>query len=177
MALLHPSTTVSRWWHGRFGARLLVELAVISALLLSYKYVRYLTRDAGQPAFDNARWVIDVERSMGLAVEGTMQDLALQSHTLIGFVNRYYVASHFAVTVGVCLWVYLRRPAVYTRIRWVLVGLTLAALAIHVAFPLAPPRMMSGSGIATRFSASKLTRVVTWVAHRVPVSALCMRAC
>ncbi|MDH3705849.1 MAG: phosphatase PAP2 family protein, partial [Acidimicrobiia bacterium] len=76
-----------------------------------------------------------------------MQDLALQSQGFMEFINQYYVTSHFAVTVTVMFWIYLRRPFVYARLRWVLIAITLAALAIHVAFPLAPPRMMSGTGL------------------------------
>ncbi|MGI9601726.1 MAG: phosphatase PAP2 family protein [Acidimicrobiales bacterium] len=137
---------IRHWWHSRLGHRLLVEMIGIAALILSYKYVRFLARDAGEPALDNARRVLDIERSMGFDIEEGIQDLALRSQAFMRFINHYYVASHFAVTFTVIFWVYLFRAHVYTRLRWVLIGITLSALAIHVAFPLAPPRMMSGTG-------------------------------
>jgi len=121
-------------------------MALIGALIVSYKYVRFLARDASEPALANARRVLDIERSMGFDIEAGVQDVALRSQAFMRFINQYYVASHFAVTFSVVFWIYLRRPAVYARLRWVLIGITLMALAIHVAFPLAPPRMMSGTG-------------------------------
>ena len=44
-----------RWWQSRLGHRLLVEIVLLSALIMSYKYVRLLARDAGEPAIANAR--------------------------------------------------------------------------------------------------------------------------
>ncbi len=140
------SPLYARWWRGRLGYRFLWEVMLIGSMILSYKYVRYLARDAAGPAYENARRVIDFERSVGLAFEHKLQELVLQSDHLIHLINRYYVASHFAVTIAVMFWLYLRRPNVYSRIRLVFVGVTITALVVHVAFPLAPPRMLSGYG-------------------------------
>lgn len=135
------------WWRSRLGRRFLLELGLIVGLVAGYRYVRYLAKDAGEPAIDNARRILEFERSIGADIEGGIQDLALQSQGFMEFINNYYVTSHFAVTVSVMFWIYLRRPFVYARLRWVLIAITVAALVIHVAFPLAPPRMMSGTGL------------------------------
>jgi hypothetical protein len=44
------------------------------------------------------------------------------------------------------VWACIRHPEGYRRIRAAFLGVTLAALAIHVAVPLAPPRMLRGEG-------------------------------
>jgi len=47
--------TTRRWWHSRFGGSLLRELALVVALLLVYKYARFLGRDHVSAALANAR--------------------------------------------------------------------------------------------------------------------------
>ncbi len=70
----------------------------------------------------------------------------MHSHTLVAFLNRYYVTVHFPLTVAFLLWVFFRHHSAYARIRNTFVSVTVAALAIHVAFPLAPPRMLPDAG-------------------------------
>ena len=70
----------------------------------------------------------------------------MHSHTLVAFLNRYYVTVHFPLTVAFLLWVFFRHHDAYRRIRNTFVSVTVAALAIHVAFPLAPPRMLPDAG-------------------------------
>jgi hypothetical protein len=53
---------------------------------------------------------------------------------------------HFTASVGFMAWVFLRHPQAWGRIRVWFLSVTLAGLAIHVAFPLAPPRMLSQHG-------------------------------
>ena len=61
--------SLSKLWHSRFGYRLLREALLIGSMLMFYKYVRYLARDASSVAMGNAQKVLDFERSKGLAVE------------------------------------------------------------------------------------------------------------
>jgi hypothetical protein len=44
----------------------------------------------------------------------------------------------------VLLWLSIWRPKAYPHVRWTIVALTGLALIGHIAFPLAPPRMMPG---------------------------------
>jgi hypothetical protein len=44
------------------------------------------------------------------------------------------------------IWLYARHPRGYAKCRRILIGLTLLALAVHVAYPLAPPRMFANLG-------------------------------
>jgi hypothetical protein len=63
---------------------------------------------------------------------------------VIGVLNRYYVWVHFPASIAFLVWVFARRRSDFPMIRTWFATVTLAALAIHVAFPLAPPRMTAG---------------------------------
>ncbi len=121
-----------------------LELAVVSTVYLLYRSGRLFTRDASTQAMRNAGLVIDVERSLGIFSEKAVQGWALGSDTVIDVMNRYYVGVHFPLTIAFLLWAYLRHPHAYRTIRTWFVIVTMAALAIHVGFPLAPPRMTPG---------------------------------
>jgi hypothetical protein len=121
-----------------------VELGVVTAVFLLYRSGRMFTRDATGEAMSNAEHVIDFERALGIFSEQAVQSWALGSQTLIDFLNRYYVAVHFPLTIAFLVWAYIRHQQAYRYIRTWFVGVTLAALVIHVGFPLAPPRMTSG---------------------------------
>jgi hypothetical protein len=119
------------------------ELAVMSILFVCYRQVRYLTRDHTGAATTNAHRVVGLEQRLGVFTESRVQEIALCSRALIGLLNRYYVTVHFPLTALLVVWVLVRHRAFFSPIRTWLYIVTAAALAIHVAFPLAPPRMLS----------------------------------
>ncbi|MGH3482039.1 MAG: phosphatase PAP2 family protein, partial [Nocardioidaceae bacterium] len=57
-----------------------------------------------------------------------------------------YATVHFPLTLAFLVWMFVRRPDYYLWIRRSLVILTSAALVGHLAFPLAPPRMLPQLG-------------------------------
>jgi hypothetical protein len=119
---------------------------MMGAVFAIYRQIRFLTRNDTDAAMDNANRVVDFERQFHFFSERTVQDLVMHSHTLVAFLNRYYVTVHFPLTVAFLLWVFFRHHDAYHRIRNTFVSVTIAALAIHVAFPLAPPRMLPDAG-------------------------------
>lgn len=56
----------------------------------------------------------------------------------------YYATLHFAVTIGVLVWLFVKRPHIYRGARTVLFTLTLIALAGFALYPVAPPRLLPG---------------------------------
>ena len=138
---------LGRWWRSRFGASFGRELALVVALLLVYKYGRYLiaTHHVDE-ALRNAREVIGLERALGVFSEARLQDLVERNVTVIRFLNGYYLLAHVAVTVVAFFWLYVRHFPMYRRFRNVMVVMTLTGLAVHVGFPLAPPRMFPKFG-------------------------------
>ncbi|WUI03470.1 phosphatase PAP2 family protein [Spirillospora sp. NBC_00431] len=130
------------------------ELVLIAVLFGLYKLGRLFSSDRVTEAFGNARGVWDLERTMNLPDEAAIQESILHSDALVYAANGYYAFVHFPATVLFLLWMYLRRPTHYRWIRRILVGLTAAALALHLLVPLAPPRMLPATGLidtAARF--------------------------
>lgn len=118
----------------------------MAGVFLAYRQIRFLSRNDTDAAMDNARRVVSAERWFGLFREGAVQDLALRSEAVIGLLNRYYVGVHFPLTIAFLVWVLARHPEGYRRIRTWFITVTIAALVVHVAFPLAPPRMLTDHG-------------------------------
>jgi hypothetical protein len=135
---------LTRFWNARYGGVLLREFVLLAAMLLLYKYVRFLVRNQTATAFDNASRVLRFEHAVGLAWEAPLQHLLLPYRGVIVAFNRYYVHVHFMGTIAFLVWAFVRSESGYKRVRSVLVVVTLAAMVIHALFPLAPPRMMPG---------------------------------
>ncbi|MFF0205618.1 phosphatase PAP2 family protein [Streptomyces sp. NPDC005017] len=126
---------------------LLREILLVAGLFLVYKLGRQLATGHTEAAFRNAHTVWDLERVLRLPGEGAVQSALLHGDTLVHTANVYYATVHFPATAAFLVWLYLRRPAHYVWARRVLAALTAAALALHLAFPLAPPRMLTATGL------------------------------
>ncbi|MEU3778010.1 phosphatase PAP2 family protein [Streptomyces sp. NPDC032472] len=137
--------------------RLIRELLLVAGLFAVYKAGRLLSTDRTDEAFRNAGRIWDAERLLHLPGEGAVQRLLLPGtgpgagagggagEVLVHAANTYYAAVHFPATALFLVWLYLRRPAHYLWTRRVLTAVTGAALALHLAFPLAPPRMLAAA--------------------------------
>jgi hypothetical protein len=60
--------------------------------------------------------------------------------------NAYYLFAHVVVTAVAFVWLYARHPQTYVRFRRVMIVMTFTGLVIHLAYPLAPPRMFPHLG-------------------------------
>ncbi|MFD1660599.1 phosphatase PAP2 family protein [Streptomyces caeni] len=118
------------------------EVLLVAGLFLVYKTGRVLADGHTAEAFRNAHRVWGWERSLHLPGEGAVQSALLHGDALVRPANVYYVAVHFAATGAFLVWLYIRRPGHYLWARRVLALVTGAALALHLTFPLAPPRML-----------------------------------
>ncbi|WP_327256681.1 phosphatase PAP2 family protein [Streptomyces sp. NBC_01244] len=127
--------------------RLIRELLLVVGLFAVYKCGRTLATGRTDEAFRNAARVWDAERALHLPGEGLVQRALLHSDALVHTANTYYAAVHFPATVLFLVWLYLRRPAHYLWTRRVLAVLTGAALVLHLAFPLAPPRLLGAADL------------------------------
>jgi hypothetical protein len=124
-----------RWWQ---------ELLLIAVLYGGYT----LTRDALPPhkttAFRRAASVLSLERWLHIDIEHWANQLVAGTHWLAYGCDYYYSTLHFAVTLGVLIWLYRKHPGRYRSIRSVLLITTLVGLVGFTLLPLAPPRMLPG---------------------------------
>src|SRR5699024_4259340 len=122
------------------------ELVIIVGLFIVYKYARLLIRHSTSEPFDNAANVLDAERFLRLPGELHVQDVLLTNEVLVTTANVYYAYVHFPLTALFLVWLFMRSRHHYLQFRTVLILMTGASLAIHTAFPLAPPRMFDALG-------------------------------
>ncbi len=120
------------------------EVVLVGVLYGLYRSGRSLTNGSVDRAISHAAHVIRLERAVGMFNERAVQGWVLGSNALVTGLNRYYVLVHFPVTIAFLVWAYVRHLSAYRFIRTWFAFVTLAALAIHVMYPLAPPRMMTG---------------------------------
>lgn len=137
-----PVTAAPRGATG-FVGRTVLELAILGALFLLYNFGRLAIHGQESTARSHAALVRRVEAMMNLPSEAAIQDaIAASFPDLFTLANQYYVTLHFPVMIAFLLWGFLARPrAEYTWARNLLVTMTFLGLAIHLVFPLAPPRM------------------------------------
>ncbi|WP_328470065.1 phosphatase PAP2 family protein [Actinoplanes sp. NBC_00393] len=123
------------------------EFALVAVLFLIYKAARLVAVGHVDDAFRNADAIWDLERRLHLPGELALQHAILDWPFLVTAANSYYAYVHFPATAACLIWLYLRRPAHYRWTRNVLVLLTSGALVVHFLIPLAPPRMLSATGM------------------------------
>ncbi|WAX76796.1 phosphatase PAP2 family protein [Streptomyces sp. KMM 9044] len=126
---------------------LLRELLLTVGLFLVYKFGRRLATGHSEAALRNGHDVWELERALHLPGEGGVQSLLLHGDSLVHLANTYYAVVHFPATGAFLIWLFLRRPVHYVWARGVLAAVTAAALVLHLAFPLAPPRMLAATGL------------------------------
>lgn len=85
--------------------------------------------------------IIHLEQHLRLWVEPSINAWLAPHHLLSIVSDYYYELTHAFVTAAVLVWLWRRHPEVYARWRNVLLGLSLAALAVFWAYPVAPPRL------------------------------------
>ncbi|MFF8955300.1 phosphatase PAP2 family protein [Streptomyces sp. NPDC014894] len=128
--------------------RLPLELALIAVGYWIYSMIRNAVPEHATAAQRHAQWIWDLQNSLGLAFEHSV------NHTLNGIgwlivpMNYYYATLHFAVTLGVLVWVYRTQPGRYAAVRTALFLTTATALIGYYFFPLAPPRLFDGAEFA-----------------------------
>ncbi len=133
------------------------EIAVVLVVYLGYRQVRSVARDQATEAFTNARRIVDLERRFNVFTERTVQEFALRHEELLWFANHYYARVHFPITLVFLVWLLIRHREMYRTVRTWLIGVTLVALVLHVAFPLAPPRMLRSLGFVDTLRAHGLS--------------------
>ncbi|MEU6035213.1 phosphatase PAP2 family protein [Actinomadura sp. NPDC047616] len=123
------------------------ELALIVLFYTAYTLTRLiLVQDGTGPAFTHADQILAFERSLGIDVELGLNRMLLEVPWLARAANVFYATAHFAVTLGVVVWVYRRHSAHYRWLRTGIMTATGAALLGFWLYPLAPPRFLEHEG-------------------------------
>jgi hypothetical protein len=125
------------WWAEAVLAVLAYEI---------YNLVQAATASKTTQAGRHAQALASVERRLHLHVEPAVNHFAVR-HSWIGLGSAYYYAlAHLAVTAGVLVFLWIRRPEAYVHLRNGLLSINLLALLVFWLWPVAPPRLV-GHGI------------------------------
>ncbi|MGI8944798.1 MAG: phosphatase PAP2 family protein [Thermoleophilaceae bacterium] len=131
----------SRWLpHGWTDA--LRQLALFAGAYYIYRLVRGIVDGQAALAFENARTLVDVERTLGLFFEPGLQAWAQSQAWIVTVANWMYVNSHFIITTTFLVWLYLARNHAFYYVRNMFMIAMGLALVGYLAFPTAPPRYM-----------------------------------
>ena len=118
------------------------QLALFAGAYYLYRIVRGFVDGQAGLAFENARALVDVERSLGLFFEPGLQTWARGEEWLLTFANWMYVNSHFVVTTTFLIWLYIARNHAFYYVRNMFMVAMGFALVLYAVYPTAPPRFM-----------------------------------
>ncbi len=119
-----------------------VQVALFLGAYYAYRLVRGVVDGRAGAAFENARSLLHVEQSLGLFIEPDVQNWAESHRLILDAANWMYVNSHFALTTGFLIWLYVKRNEAFYFVRNMFMVSMGIALVGYVAFPTAPPRFM-----------------------------------
>lgn len=120
------------WW---------IEALVLIVGYVAYQVVQVVVTGSAHSAIERATWVWTWEQRLHLDPELWLNQRLAGDHTLVILAGLYYGTAHFLLTPTSLIWVRLRRPARYLRLRNTLVGASLCALLVYWLLPMAPPRL------------------------------------
>jgi hypothetical protein len=126
----------------RFSRRDIAEGALIAGAFLAYFWVRGAVVDDPEKAYWHARSIIDVQRALGIFVEGDMNRWVTHHHWLAQVLNYFYFYLHFPLIIVFGMWAYYYRREKYTFIRDSFLASGAIALVIYWTYPVAPPRAL-----------------------------------
>lgn len=135
----HPRRSGIAWFD-------LIEIALVALGFLFYFLVRGAVADRTADALSNARWIVDLQASLGVWVEPRLQTWVLERELLVRAMNFVYFWLDFPLIVGVGLLLFWKRRNCYTLLRDSLLISGGIALIVYWAYPVAPPRFLTEWG-------------------------------
>jgi membrane-associated phospholipid phosphatase len=129
------------------------QLALFAGAYYLYRIVRGFVDGQAGLAFENARTLVDIERSLGLFFEPGLQAWARGEEWLLTAANWMYVNSHFVVTTTFLIWLYIARNHAFYYVRNMFMVAMGFALVGYTAYPTAPPRFLPEWGFTDTVAA------------------------
>lgn len=118
------------------------QVVLFGAAYFVYGLARGLVSGSATEAFTHAREVIQLERTLHIFVEPSIQTWASSSHLLMSASSWLYLNAQTTVTVGALVYLYLRHNGSFYFVRNMLMISMVFAVVVYAVFPTAPPRFM-----------------------------------
>jgi membrane-associated phospholipid phosphatase len=126
---------------------LLLQVSLLGGFEIAYALSGLYGRAHASVGVANAESLARFERTLGVFWEHGLQDWTLRGpHVFLDVANRAYFVTQFTISTIFLLWVYARHTERFARVRNALIAANYVSLVVLFAYPLAPPRMVPGSG-------------------------------
>ena len=120
----------------------LKELLIVGVGYLIYSQVRGLAGDRVVDAFANGNYIVELERDIGIFKELALQAWILPHDLLVDVFNLIYFYGLFPLLLPTAIWLFFRRPHVYSLTRNAFLTSGAIAVCFYLTLPTAPPRLM-----------------------------------
>ena len=124
------------------------EALTLALACLAYSVLSFLARASESLALSHAHSIVAFERRVGLFIEPSANAWLGAHSTLASLASTQYATTFLLFTGLTLVALWIKAPQFYSRARWTLVVMTLGALVTYWSYPLAPPRLVPGLGIA-----------------------------
>jgi hypothetical protein len=114
---------------------------VILVLAYAFYYLARHAADDAHPAFENARYLMRLETSIGIFKELSLQSATISYDVVVHVSNVIYFYGHWPAIIAFGLYLFIRKPHVYTVTRNAFLLSGAIALVFFILFPVAPPRL------------------------------------
>jgi membrane-associated phospholipid phosphatase len=123
------------------------QIGALLSLEQGYEFVRgRMSPNTPDVALLHSYRLLDLEWKHGLFVEQRLERFFLQFQPIMNAIDVFYVLGHLVGTIGVLIWIYVRRREQYAFVRNLLMLTTAIALVAFYVYPTAPPRMLGNYG-------------------------------
>src|SRR5690242_20791435 len=129
------------------------QLAIFATFDVAYELSRSLAQGKATVAFEHANAVVNAEQALGIFDERELQSWVLSAPGIVlDVANWTYFNCQFTITILFLIWVYCRRNDSFYFIRNVVMAADFIGVIGYIAYPTAPPRLLSGFGFVDTLS-------------------------
>jgi PAP2 superfamily len=121
---------------------LLRQISLFVSAFLFYDLVRGAVEGRATAAFEHARELIALERTLHVFVEPSVQAWASGSHLVMVIASWVYINAQLTVTIAALVYLYVRHNRSFYFVRNMLMIAMPIALVGYTVFPTAPPRFL-----------------------------------
>jgi hypothetical protein len=136
----------------RGGRDLLWQIVLFCGAYWLYRLVRGQVWDQSAAAYEHARAIVDLERSLHLFIEPSVQAWAVDTGWVDDVGSWLYLNTHFVVTTCTLAFIYLFRNEHFYFVRNMFMVAMGIALLGYLVYPTAPPRMLADLGFTDSVS-------------------------
>jgi hypothetical protein len=128
------------------------QLVLFCGAYWLYRLVRGQVWDQSAAAFEHARDIVSLERSLHVFVEPSLQSWAIRAGWIDDVGSWMYLNTHFVVTTCALAFIYLFRNEHFYFVRNMFMVAMGIALLGYLVYPTAPPRMLPELGFSDSVS-------------------------